>query len=390
MRTMPYNKTAKEVERVFPGARDSWRASNSLALGVTELASLPDEKKGIRKEAFLSFALLIGDRECHDPKIVPAIPAYLRAFAAFKKEINDPLWSSPGQSSEEILSREMREYVTFKPDSPPKPCLVVPRKDSTPGYYDVIVRATAADLLAEQPPSKENTDALVTALNQALKFDTNDNDATLTILDALAKQKNKEANDAIKTALDAKDHLIRRRAVALLKANGIGDFSDRIGTVQTRNTDTDYRRAIGRIGKKPTATVVTTKGSFTIEFLPDDATLNVDNFIQLAKQGYFNGITVHRVVPNFVIQDGDPRGDGNGGPGYTIRCEINEMPYERAAVGMALSGKDTGGSQWFVTHSPQPHLDGGYTVFGRVTHGMEVVDQIVRGDRILRVIVNER
>jgi cyclophilin family peptidyl-prolyl cis-trans isomerase len=71
-------------------------------------------------------------------------------------------------------------------------------------------------------------------------------------------------------------------------------------------------------------------------------------------------------VPNFVIQDGDPRGDGNGGPGYQIRCEINQVLYDRAAVGMALSGKDTGGSQWFVTHSPQPHLDGGYTVFGRV------------------------
>jgi hypothetical protein len=152
-----------------------------------------------------------------------------------------------------------------------------------------------------------------------------DNDAALAILSALAKQKKKEANDAIKTALDSKDHLIRRRAVALLKANGVGDFSDRIGTVQTRNTDADYRRAIGRIGKKPTATVVTTKGAFTIEFLPDNATLTVDNFIQLAKRGYFNGQTVPRVVPNFVVQAGDPRGDQNGGPGYTIRCEINEL-----------------------------------------------------------------
>jgi cyclophilin family peptidyl-prolyl cis-trans isomerase len=217
-----------------------------------------------------------------------------------------------------------------------------------------------------------------------------DNDAALAILSALAKQKNDAANKAVKTALDSKDHLIRRRAVALLKANGVGDFSSRIGTVQTRNTDADYQRAIARIGKKPTATVTTTKGSFTIEFLPEDATLNVDNFIQLAKKGYFNGQTIPRVVPNFVVQAGDPRGDQNGGPGYTIRCEINEVPYERAAVGMALSGKDTGGSQWFVTHSPQPHLDGGYTVFGRVIRGMEVVDQIARGDRIVRVVVNER
>ena len=80
---------------------------------------------------------------------------------------------------------------------------------------------------------------------------------------------------------------------------------------------------------------------------------------------------------------------GNGGPGYQIRCEINEVPYQRGAVGMALSGKDTGGSQWFVTHSPQPHLDGGYTVFGNVVAGMDVVDNIVRGDVIRSIAITE-
>lgn len=253
---------------------------------------------------------------------------------------------------------------------------------------DVMVRATAAEILGGQSSREANIRALIEALPRAMRDA--DNDAALAILGALAKQKNKEASDAIKTALDSKDHLLRRRAASLLKANGVGDFGDRIGTVQTLNTEADYRRAIARIGKKPTATVVTNKGSFTIEFLPDDATLNVDNFLQLAKRGYFNGQTVPRVVANFVVQAGDPRGDQNGGPGYTIRCEVNEVPYERAAVGMALSGKDTGGSQWFVTHSPQPHLDGGYTVFGRVIRGMEVVDRIARGDRIVRVSVRER
>ena len=138
------------------------------------------------------------------------------------------------------------------------------------------------------------------------------------------------------------------------------------------------------------ALVSTPKGSFTIELLPDEAPLNVDSFVQLARRGYFKGITFHRVVPNFVIQGGDPRGDGNGGPGYQIRCEVNEVPYERGAVGMALSGKDTGGSQWFVTHSRQPHLDGGYTVFGRVVAGMDVVDKITRGDVIRSVVITER
>jgi cyclophilin family peptidyl-prolyl cis-trans isomerase/HEAT repeat protein len=254
---------------------------------------------------------------------------------------------------------------------------------------DVIVRATAAELLGGQPRRDVNTHALIEALPPALR-DKDLNDAALAILDALGKQKTKEANDAIRTALDSSDQLIRRRAVALLKANGVGDFSNRIGTVQTRNTVADYRRVIARTGKRVTATVVTGKGSFTIEFLPEEAPLTVDNFIQLARKGFFNGQTIPRVVPNFVVQAGDPRGDQNGGPGYQIRCEINDVPYERAAVGMALSGKDTGGSQWFVTHSPQPHLDGGYTVFGRVISGTEVVDRIARGDHIRRVIVNER
>ena len=254
---------------------------------------------------------------------------------------------------------------------------------------DVIVRATAAELIGQRPITEPNTRALVDALPRALR-DRDLNDAALAILDALGKQKNQAANDAIKAALNSDDHLIRRKAVALLKANDVGDFSDRIGSVKTRYTDIDYRRAMARIGKRPTATVITTKGSFTIEFLPADAPLNVDNFMQLAQRGYFNGQTIPRVVPNFVVQAGDPRGDQNGGPGYQIRCEINEVLYERAAVGMALSGKDTGGSQWFVTHSPQPHLDGGYTVFGRVIRGMDVVDNIARGDVIRRVIVNER
>ena len=100
-------------------------------------------------------------------------------------------------------------------------------------------------------------------------------------------------------------------------------------------------------------------------------------------------LTFHRVVPNFVIQGGDPRGDGSGGPGHQIRCEINQRPYVRGTLGMALDGKDTGGSQFFITHTPQPHLDGGYTVFGQVVEGMDLVDQVVQGEVIRQVRVLE-
>ena len=101
----------------------------------------------------------------------------------------------------------------------------------------------------------------------------------------------------------------------------------------------------------------------------------------------FNGLQIHRVVANFVVQDGDPRGDGSGGPGYTIRDELNDRPFFRGTVGMALAGPDTGGSQFFITHSPQPHLDAKYTVFGHVVNGMDVVDRIQQGDVIQRVRV---
>ena len=324
-----------------------------------------------------------------------------QGLAAFREVITG---AAPGSAADDVLKAAEKELAAML-DRRTTPALAVPDvlqaynsyKPADADKYakrflqadDVIVRSTAAEIISNEPPSEANTRALADALPRALK-DRDLNDAALAILDALGKQKNKEANDAIKSALNSGDHLIRRRAVALLKANGAGDFSDRIGLVKTRYTTPDYARSLGRIGRKVTATIVTSKGSFTIEFLPDDAPLTVDNFVQLAKRGYFNGQTIPRVVPNFVIQAGDPRGDQNGGPGYQIRCEINEVPYERAAVGMALSGKDTGGSQWFVTHSPQPHLDGGYTVFGRVIRGMDVVDNIARGDVIRRVVVSER
>jgi cyclophilin family peptidyl-prolyl cis-trans isomerase len=252
------------------------------------------------------------------------------------------------------------------------------------------VRATAAGQLGELAPDAETTTALAAALPAALRDEMND--AALAILDALAKQKSEAAIAAIKTALDSPDYLLRRRAAAILEAAqpdtaGAGD--GRIETVATRNRLPDYRRALARRLSRVIATVTTDKGAFKLELLPDAAPLTVDNFVELARRGFYNNIAFHRVVPNFVVQGGDPRGDGNGGPGYQIRCEINEVPYNRGAVGMALSGKDTGGSQWFITHSPQPHLDGGYTVFARVLEGMETIDRITRGDRIRSINVAE-
>ena len=135
----------------------------------------------------------------------------------------------------------------------------------------------------------------------------------------------------------------------------------------------------------PHVFIETTKGTIEFELAVLDAPQTARNFMALARKGFFNGLQIHRVVPNFVVQDGDPRGDGDGGPGYTIRDELNERPFIRGTVGMALSWKDTGGSQFFITHSPQPHLDARYTAFGHVVNGMDVVDRIQQGDMIQRV-----
>ena len=259
-----------------------WRAASSLAQGLGEIAAVvPDstnDNKRLRSQAedilrgmldYRNSGLTINTLVAVHSEY--AIPDVLRAFAAFKsKDLAD------------VLRKHLKES-------------------------DVVVRGTAADLLGELPLDSTNVEALSAALKVALK-DTELNDAALSIIDALAKQKNRNGNLAIQFGLDSPDYLVRRRAVAALKSTGAGDFSARIGTVKTRNTNADYERAIARMGKRVTATVNTTSGgSFVIHLLPDEATLNVDNFIQLAKRGYFNGITIHRVVPNFVIQTAPAR-----------------------------------------------------------------------------------
>ena len=132
-------------------------------------------------------------------------------------------------------------------------------------------------------------------------------------------------------------------------------------------------------------------GTIKIEFFPEDAPKTVENFITLAKKGFYDGLTFHRVVPGFVAQGGDPKGNGTGGPGYTVRAEFNKQKHVRGSVAMARSSDpDSAGSQFYITFGPQPNLDGNYTVFGKVVSGMDTVDVIKVGDRMKSVrIVDE-
>lgn len=134
------------------------------------------------------------------------------------------------------------------------------------------------------------------------------------------------------------------------------------------------------------AIMETDKGTINLELFEQDAPNTVKNFVDLSEKGFYNGLTFHRVIPNFVIQGGCPQGTGTGGPGYTIKCEINPNKHVAGSLSMAHAGRDTGGSQFFICHSPQSHLDGKHTVFGK-TENMDVVNAIRQGDKILSVTI---
>jgi cyclophilin family peptidyl-prolyl cis-trans isomerase len=142
---------------------------------------------------------------------------------------------------------------------------------------------------------------------------------------------------------------------------------------------------------KQTAIITLDNGhEIRMEFFPQDAPKTVENFVTLARKGFYNGLSFHRVVPDFVVQGGDPKGDGTGGPGHTIPAEFNKQKHVRGAVAMARSQHpDSAGSQFYITYGPTPHLDGNYTVFGKVTSGMEHVDRIKVGDRMKSVAIVE-
>ena len=137
----------------------------------------------------------------------------------------------------------------------------------------------------------------------------------------------------------------------------------------------------------PKVCIETAKGNIYIDLFAKDAPGTVQNFIDLIEKKFYDGLTFHRVVPDFVIQGGCPLGNGTGGPGYCIPCEINPNKHLRGALSMAHRGRDTGGSQFFICLGDFPHLDGVHTVFGTVTEGMDVVDQIEQGDVMTKVTV---
>jgi cyclophilin family peptidyl-prolyl cis-trans isomerase/HEAT repeat protein len=259
-------------------------------------------------------------------------------------------------------------------------------------HADPAVRSVAADLLG-RAPNVEDVDALVTAYRRAEGDPFND--ARLSAVSALGAIAATSPTGRLRVATKfvsaverPDDYLVRR-----LAADTLPDAREAWGPALPIATGggrtlADYREVARRwlapalAGVNPHVTLETDRGALDIELLPAEAPLTVAAFLGLVERRFFDGTRWHRVVPNFVVQDGDPRGDGWGGPGFVLRDEINPVRYELGIVGMALSGPDTGGSQYFITHSAQPHLDGTYTVFARVVSGTNLLDAIGQGDRI--------
>lgn len=261
-------------------------------------------------------------------------------------------------------------------------------------HGDPAVRSLAADALARHP-STADIEALIAAYGRAASdpFD----DARLSAIRALCAIAGASptglslvSSRFFETVPRPTDYLAWRMAVARFPGALPGWQSP--PAIATGKTDADYRDAARRYlypalhgGPDPTVTIETDRGQIVVDLLPADAPLTVAAFLGLVDRHYFDGDRWHRVVPNFVIQDGDPRDDGWGGPGFSLRDELSPQRYQKGSVGLALSGPDTGGSQYFITLGPEPRLDGTYPIFGRVTSDLSVLDAVSQGDRIRSV-----
>ena len=248
---------------------------------------------------------------------------------------------------------------------------------------DVIVRGYAIDRYSKSQDAAKV--ATLTAAEERARRDRQD-DARLSAIRGLAEIDYPDRESFLRGLLRDADPVVRRVAADLIEQKLNKRRPQFTPLAVQRN---DYAQIVEWARQPHTASIRMARGRIEIALLTHEAPMTTWNFAQLAGNHFFDNTTFMRVVPNFVIQGGDPRNDMEGSPGYSIRDEINLQKYTRGAVGMALSGPDTGGSQFFITHSPAPHLDGGYTIFGRVTDGMNaVVDPTERGDRVDAIVID--
>jgi len=368
-----------------PSAHVRWEAAASLGLvgdstAIPRLqAVLDDSSTGVIHAAATSMLLIQGDRAV--PAIAPAIdllPGYLRSsLVEALGPVNGPLALETlmARARDSTDAQEQAGAASGFAKRPADAAVSIPLLRGLLNSKDFTVVCSAAEALGALGDS-----ASVPVLAQLLQRTGNPEaaDVRSSAATALASLKTAAALEALRGARSDRERRVREIATTAL-----GLPPDSVAATPAPEL------RVEPIPNQPavSATVETSQGSIRIALDAKAAPRTVENFARLARSGYFDGFTVHRVVPNFVVQDGCPRGDGWGSPGYSIPCEYNSIPYETGTVGMALSGKDTGGSQWFITLSPQPRLDGKYTAFGKVVAGMDVVERIMPGDRVLKITI---
>jgi len=257
------------------------------------------------------------------------------------------------------------------------------------GSKDRVVKSLAADVLG----NSENKRAMNILIDFAAKQDsTSDIDVVRALIDALSNYIDSTDNsqlvvESLTKFLDHSNRIVRKEAYQALGENAPVDFNDGEYQIDFSIEDLNYLQAMQ--SEHIIAEISTEKGVIEILLLPGLAPRTVANFLKLAERRFYDGLIFHRVVENFVIQGGCPRGDGWGDPGYMIREEINRLPFKRGVIGMATSGRDTGGSQFFICLTDQPHLDGRYTTFGHIysVECFDVIDQIEIGDKINSITI---
>jgi cyclophilin family peptidyl-prolyl cis-trans isomerase/HEAT repeat protein len=363
---------ATELDGVLDRANASWALKRSALLGLARVDSSrfaaragawfrsPEMRDRLVALAAWAVADTAGSGQAFAIGLGDADPR-VRAAAL-------EAWSGVRHPNDSALAQAARGHLT----------------DPDPG-----IRAAAASALASRA-SPADLDALVSAWVLAQRDP--DSDARVAVFQVL-RRLSRSVPDLLEQLAEPPRHAVLDSPEdPVLRAQAARDWPalaakwGPVAPIETGRTLNDYRSIVRTVMLAPTNTHVTleleAKGTLDLELFNRDAPLTVANFLRLVDRRYFDGNRWHRVVPNFVVQDGDRTGTGNGGPGYAIRDELNRQRYILPMLGMALSGPDTGGSQWFINLSPQPHLDGGYTIFGRVSGSFVPLNRIVQGDLI--------
>ena len=340
-------------------------------------------------EILAALAQLFGDRVLDHPQMVRVIERmslstdrYVRArtidaLASMKSTKTIPLIAKALADSFQLVRLNAADALGNFKTLNAREILQAAIRQTNDATFLAVAAQSASKILTDRKQLSQDLTEAFGRLSQPV-----DAEAQTTLFDVLGDLGIQNSDSLLRSHLNDGDPVIARSAAKNLE-KVTGEKTDIIDVYREKPIDFDLFLRIKK--EKPIAILQTDKGRVELEFITDDAPLTVINFILLAEKEYFDGSALHRVVPNFVVQGGDPSGSGWGGPGYSIRSEFNELTYNRGCVGMASAGPDTEGSQWFITHSATPHLDRRYTLFANVKSGMEVVDELQVGDQVKRL-----